>query len=76
MKLTKGRINKVMRCRQQTAKALHDKSESRKRSASDFTRKSGKNGKGRSSVLNKTMYRTRHLETKEEHELKEETKPN
>ena len=53
MKLTKGRIHKLMKSHCQTAKACTQGS--RKRSASDFTRKSRKP----SSILNKTMYRTK-----------------
>lgn len=59
MKLTKGRIHKLMKSHCQTAKALHPKRESRNRSSSNFTRKSVK-GKNVSSVLNKTMYGNKH----------------
>lgn len=74
MKLTKGRIHKIMTSRHQTAKAFHGNSESRKRGASDFTRKNGKykgNGLNGSSILNKTMYRTKHLKEQIKDPIKE-----
>ena len=50
MKLTKGRIHKIMKSHRQTAKAIVVCS--RKRSNHDFTRRVRK----RANLLNKTMY--------------------
>lgn len=59
MKLTKGRIHKLLKSHNQTSKAHVQIS--RKRSASNFTRKCRTSGKSTSSVLNKTMYRSKNL---------------
>lgn len=60
MKLTKGRIRKLIKIHDQTVKACRSPS-SRKRSASNFTRKTTKPS---SSVLNKTMCKYNHASVK------------